>query len=116
MDVGERQARQALQLHIEVAHGPEEPGQPPELFPEDLGPDGQHGLEQREGGSQAARRHSHVVQLLGVLAEARAGLLGPHHGKLAPEDGEGEIPHGGLGGDVGRPEVGHPGDLLPEGQ
>ena len=56
------------------------------------------------------------MQLFGVLAEARAGLLGPHHGELASEDGEGEIPHGGLGGHVGRPEVGHPGDLLPEGE
>ena len=116
VDVGGRQARQALQLHIEVAHGSEEPGQPAELLAEHLGPDRQHGLEHREGGAQTARRHAHVVQLLGILAESRPRFLGLHHGELPPEYGEGDIPHGGLGGDVGRPEVGRPGDLLPESQ
>ena len=109
-------ARQTLQLHVQVAHGPEQPSQPAELLAEDLGPDGQHTLEQRQGGAQPSRRHPHVVQLLGILAEPRAGLLGPHHGELTPEHGEGEIPHGGPSGDVGRPEVRRPGDLLPEGQ
>ena len=67
--------RQALQLHVEVAHGAEQPGQPTELLPERLGPDGQHAVEEREGGPQAAGGHPHVVQLLGVLA--RAGCRAP---------------------------------------
>jgi hypothetical protein len=44
--IAERHGRQVLQLHVEVAHGAEQPGQPPELLAEHLRPNGQYDLEQ----------------------------------------------------------------------
>ena len=113
---GRGHGRQTLQLHVQVAHRAEQPAQPTQLLAEGLGPDGQYGFEHRQSGAQPSRRHPHVVQFLGVLAEPRARLFGPQHRELAPEDREGEVPHGGVGGDVGRPEVRSAGDLLAEGQ
>ena len=43
--------RQALQLHVEVAHGAEHAAQPAELLAEHLGPHGEHVGEQRQRGA-----------------------------------------------------------------
>ncbi len=114
--VAERHGRQILQLHVEVAHGAEQAGQPPELSAEDLGADGQHAFEQREGGAQTPRGHPHVVQLFGILAQPGARLLGAQDGQLAAQHREGHVPHGGRGRDLGRPELGRARDLLAQGQ
>ena len=56
------------------------------------------------------------MQLLGVLAQARSWLLVAHHRELAPEDREGQLPHGGVRGNAGRAEIGRAGDLLADGE
>ena len=67
---------QSLELDIEVAHDAEQAGQPPELFPEDLGPDREYAFEEGQGGPQTSRGDAHVMQFLRILAEPRPGLFG----------------------------------------
>src|SRR3712207_7038201 len=41
-------------------------------------------------GPHPARRHAHVVELLRVLADPGARLVGPHLGELPAQHGEGD--------------------------
>ena len=66
-----------LQEDVEVADGPERAAEPGQLGSEGVGP---RRVEERRGGAQnrpqAPRGHARLVELLGVLAEPRAGVVG----------------------------------------
>ncbi len=97
--------RLRLQLHIEVADRTQDAGQPAELIPEVAAPNGEDLGEEIKRGAQATCRDAHVVQLLGVIAQARTGLLLPEHGQLASQDGIGQLAQVHIGVDLGRTEI-----------
>ncbi len=108
--------RLRLQLHIEVADGTQHARQPAELTAEVAAPDGQDLGEEIQCGAQAPCRHAHVVEFLGILAQARARLLRPEHGQLASQDGIGQLAQVHFGTDLGRPEIGRTRDVHALGQ
>ena len=95
-----------LDLHVEIAHGAQDGGEPAQLLAEGLGPHGQHVREEGEGGPQAPGGHPHVVEFLDVLAEPGSRLLVAQDGELAPEHGVGQLADGRLPADGGRAQIG----------
>ncbi len=73
-------AVKGFELDIEIADVTEGRRHPPELGPKDPGPHRQDLDEEIERGPETPRGDAHVVQLLGVLAQPRPGLLGPQNG------------------------------------
>ena len=94
-----------LELEVQVAELAEERRHPLELPAQRLGPHGERVAEQPDGGPHPPDRHPHVVDLFGVLAQARSGLVGQERGELRAERRERHLPHG-LGlVDPGRAQV-----------
>ena len=106
----------ALELDVEVAHRSEDFGQPAQLVAHVARPDGQGVLEEGQGGPGPSGGHPHVVQFLGVLAQARARLVGEHGVEAAPEDGEGHVAHRRVGLERHGAEVGGRRDAQPGGE
>ena len=92
-----------LDQDVEVAHGAEVAGHQLEASPVALGPLEVEGVaEDPPRRPLAARRDAHPVQLLGVLADAGAGLARDHPGEVEAEDlaaGLGQVV---VGEDAGR--------------
>ena len=80
-----------------------------ELGREDVG-------EDAEGGAQPTGRDPHVVELLGVLAQPGAGLVGEQRAELATDHRVGEGADRRVGPHRGGPEVDARRDHVPAGQ
>ncbi len=95
-------AQRLLGEHIEVAHRPQHP--PGALQATLHGPHRlgiEIGTEHAQGGPHAARGDAHVVQVFGIVAGTRAGLVLAHLGEVEAQRLEGSVGHG-VGGDDAR--------------
>ncbi len=99
------QLRHVRELHVEVPHGPELGGDPSQLLAHGRGPRRKRGRKDVQRGTQPARRDAHVVELLGVFAQAGARLVREELTGLLADHGVGEVAHRRVGRDVGGPQV-----------
>ena len=77
-----------LELDVEIADGSERAAQPAQVVRQGRRRRRQHVGKEREGRPQAAARDAHVVQLLDVVPEPRAGLLREQGREVAPQHRE----------------------------
>ena len=96
-------------LHVEVAHASEEARHPAELDTEIFRLRREPRPEERECRAQAPRGNAHIVQFLGIRAEARAGLVAHELGELLPQNRVRRLANGHRELDVRPPEVGRAG-------
>ena len=81
-----------LDLDVEVADSAEHLADPAELLARFQRGFRQHLGEQRQRCPEPAGRDAHVVQLLDVVSEPRAGLLREHRREVPAQDGQGDGP------------------------
>jgi hypothetical protein len=93
-------------LDVEVADRTQRAGHPAQLAPQCLGSHRKCVAEHAHGGAKPAAGHAHVVDLLGVLAQAGPGLVCEERAELRPHRGEGNLPHRGGVRDLGGSEIG----------
>ena len=105
-----------LELHVEVTHLAEDGAEPTELLARGPGADREHVFKQVERGTDPPGGNSHVVQLLGVLAQPGARLAEDQLPDVAADDGEGRLGHGRARGDGDRSELGSAGKAQAEAQ